>query len=200
MKHTLRITSAFTLLAGTQIFLTGCATPGSPSLADTTEIQEQALQEQALRDHVLSAGVPVALDLDNHLYYGNLEVSTTESGAKRIVLNTEADDEVHATGFFWRLPEPMEAGDQFVLTLTARTIEGGSMSFPVMVEMGEAPWIKSAIDTLSFDGQSRSQRLVGVMNPEAVGAPTHVNLHLGQLNGVLEIEALELVRLPHTAP
>ncbi len=195
MKIILRFTTVFLLFAVAQLVLTGCATPGSPSVTDAPEIHDPNLPNE-----VLAAGETVGIDLDNHLYYGNLEVSTTESGAKRIVLNTAEDDEIHSSGFFWRLPEPLEAGDQFVLTLTARTLEGGAMSFPVMVEMGDAPWIKSAIDNMHFEEKSRSRRLVGVMEPEAVGAPTHVNLHLGQLTGVLEIEALELVRLPQTTP
>jgi hypothetical protein len=191
MKIILRLTYVFMLLACTQLVLTGCATPGSPSSATSTEILDQRLQNE-----VLAAGTPAGLEFDSHLTYGNVEVTTTESGSKRIVVDTPGDETVYDTGLFWRLTEPMAAGDQFVLTLTARTLEGRSMSFPVMVEMGEAPWTKSAIDTLRFDGQSRSHRLSGVIDPDSVGASTQVNLHLGHLKGVLEIQELELVRLP----
>lgn len=191
MKRILRFTSLCALLAGTQFFLTGCATPGTTSTS---------LEVPTLKAELLATGSPVEIDFDSHLFYGDLEVTTTEHGTKRVVLNTEDDAVIHNAGFFWRISGDLDAGDAFMLTLTARTLEGGPLSFPVMVEKGEAPWTKSAMETLHFDNQSRSRSLVGVLEPETVGIPIHVNLHLGQLNGVLEIESLEMVRLRAASP
>lgn len=189
MKRILRLPAPPLYTAAALLFLAGCATPPPPGSPDT----------ESLAADFMAEGVPVEIDFDQHLYYGDLEISTAESGAKHIVLNAAENEEQHHTGFFWRLPEPLPPGDGFVLSITGRSLEGGELAFPVMVEIGRDPWTKAAIQTLSFDEQTRTRRIAGVMVDAGEDAPTHINLHLGKLHGTLEIESLELIRLPAPA-
>lgn len=191
MKNTFRFAFSALLFL---LLMAGCASPDPTTRTDPAgPLPPEGSGGQPAELPPIQ-GEPVGLDFDTHLLYGNVEVETLENGSKRITLESENDETPHQSGIFWRLPEPLRAGDRFKLMLTAHSLEGGTLSFPVMVESGEAPWTKEAIETLSFGEAPLTREIEGMVGPDTNHASTHINLHLGQLSGVLEVESVELLR------
>lgn len=191
MKYTFGFASLPLLLA---LVFTGCTSP-SPTTHATSPDPDAPMAHRRLPTAMPPVrGEPVDLDFEAHLHYGNIEVETLESGTKRISLRSEDDATLHQSGIFWRLPEPLQPGDGFTLVLTAESVEGGPVSFPVMVESGEAPWTKEAMETLSFGDIPLTLEVRGTVGEESIHESTHINLHLGQLTGVPEIHGVRLLR------